>query len=185
MGKRGRIPKDKDKLVGHRDNSLNVIKGGVAFDAPKPNSRWLRRTKTQWQDYWGSDLAKTAQIVDFPAFYRLFQFYDEAERANRTIQSMGSAGLIDVGSKGQPVVNPLINLTLKLEDKILRLEQELGLTPLARQRLGIAYSEAQTGFAQLQKLLELDDQKEIEDPRLKVLENKEIKEKPEVKEKNG
>ena len=35
------------------------------------------------------------------------------------------------------------------------------------------------------KLLELDDQKEIEDPRLKVLENKEVKEKPEVKEKNG
>ena len=82
-------------------------------------------------------------------------------------------------------LNPLINLTLKLEDKILRLEQELGLTPLARQRLGIAYSEAQTGFAQLQKLLELDDQKEIEDPRLKVLENKEVKEKVEVKEKNG
>ena len=185
MGKRGRIPKDKDKLVGHRDNNLNVIKGGVSFDVPKPNSRWLRKTKTQWQDYWDSDLAKTAQIVDFPAFYRLFQFYDEAERANRTIQQMGSAGLIDVGSKGQPVVNPLINLTLKLEDKILRLEQELGLTPLARQRLGIAYSEAQTGFAQLQKLLELDDQKEIEDPRLKVLENKEVKEKVEVKEKNG
>ena len=29
------------------------------------------------------------------------------------------------------------------------------------------------------------DQKEIEDPRLKVLENKEVKEKVEVKEKNG
>ena len=41
MGKRGRIPKQKDKLTGHRDNSLSVIQGGKAFETPKANSRWL------------------------------------------------------------------------------------------------------------------------------------------------
>ena len=170
MGKRGRIPKQKDKLTGHRDSTLSVLQGGKAFETPKANSRWLTKTRNYWKQYWDSELASTAQQVDFPAFYRLFQFYDEVERANRTIQNMGNGGLIDVGSKGQPVVNPLIILTLKLEEKILKLEQELGLTPLSRQRLGISFSENAMGFRQLQQLLQDDEEKELIDPRLKMLE---------------
>ena len=170
MGKRGGIPKQKNKLTGHRDNSLSVIQGGKAFETPKANSRWLAKTKRYWNEYWNSDLASTAQKVDFPAFYRLFQFYDEVERANRTIQNMGNSGLLGVGSTGQPTINPLITLTLKLEEKILKLEQELGLTPLARQRLGIAFGEAQMGFKQLQQLLQDDEEKELLDPRILMLE---------------
>jgi len=170
MAKRGRIPKQKDKLTGHRDSSLSVIQGGKAFETPKTNSRWLAKTKRYWNEYWDSDLASTAQKVDFPAFYRLFQFYDEVERANRTIQNMGNSGLLGVGSTGQPTINPLITLTLKLEEKILKLEQELGLTPLARQRLGIAFGEAQMGFKQLQQLLQDDEEKELLDPRILMLE---------------
>jgi phage terminase small subunit len=86
------------------------------------------------------------------------------------VQSQGSAALLGTGSKGQAIINPLILLTLKLEEKILKLEQELGLTPLARQRLGIAYGEAQMGFKQLQQLLQDDDEKELDDPRLLMLE---------------
>ena len=170
MGKRGRLPKQKDKLTGHRDSSLSVIQGGKAFETPKANSRWLAKTKRYWIEYWDSDLASTAQKVDFPAFYRLFQFYDEVERANRTIQNMGNSGLLGVGSTGQPTINPLITLTLKLEEKILKLEQELGLTPLARQRLGIAFGEAQMGFKQLQQLLQDDEEQELIDPRILMLE---------------
>ena len=170
MAKRGRLPKQKDKLTGHRDSSLSVIQGGKAFETPKANSRWLAKTKRYWNEYWDSDLASTAQKVDFPAFYRLFQFYDEVERANRTIQNMGNSGLLGVGSTGQPTINPLITLTLKLEEKILKLEQELGLTPLSRQRLGISFSENAMGFRQLQQLLQDDEEKELIDPRLKMLE---------------
>ena len=167
---RGRLPKQKDKLTGHRSNSLNVIQGGKTFETPKPNSRWLTKTRTYWKDYWDSELASTAQRVDFPAFYRLFQYYDETERANRTIQNLGNNGLLSSGSRGQPTINPLISLTLKLEEKILKLEQELGLTPLSRQRLGISVSENAMGFKQLQQLLQDDEEKELVDPRLLVLE---------------
>ena len=80
---------------------------------------------------------------------------------------MGNGGLIDVGSKGQPVVNPLITLTLKLEEKILKLEQELGLTPLSRQRLGISFSENAMGFRQLQQLLQ-DDEERVKNVRSNV-----------------
>ena len=117
-------------------------------------------------------MSSTAQSVDLPAFYRLFQYYDENERATRVIVRLGNEGLLSVGSTGQPTINPLINLTLKLEEKILKLEQELGLTPLARQRLGIAFGEAQMGFKQLQQLLQDDDEKQP-DPRLMVSQEEE------------
>ena len=170
MAKRGRLPKQKENLVGHRDNSLNVIQGGKQFETPKPNVKWLRVTQRQWKEYWDSELASTAQKVDLPAFNRLFQYYDEAERANRAIRTAGNNGLLSRGSTGQPTINPLITLTLKLEEKILKLEQELGLTPLSRQRLGIAYGESQMGFHQLQQLLQADEEKQISDPRLLMLE---------------
>jgi len=169
MAPKGPIPKDKTKLTGHRDNSLTMLQGGKNFPTPKPNSRWVAKTIKYWNEYWNSELAATAQAVDLPAFYRLFQYYDETERANRVIARQGNSGLLAEGSKGQAVINPLIQLTLKLEEKILRLEQELGLTPLARQRLGIAFGEAQMGFQQLQQLLAEDD-KELVDPRLLLLE---------------
>ena len=170
MGKRGRIPKQANRTVGHRESNISVLPGGRNEDQPKPNYNWLSKTRKYWQNYWDSDLSSTAQQVDYPAFYRLFQYYDETERANRTIHKMGSEGLLGIGSTGQPTINPLITLTLKLEEKILKLEQELGLTPLARQRLGIAFGEAQMGFKQLQQLLQEDDEKELDDPRLLMLE---------------
>ena len=80
------------------------------------------------------------------------------------ILKLGNNGLLSVGSQGQPKVNPLIDLTIKLESSILKLEQELGLTPLARQRLGIAFGEAQVGFKQLQEFLK-EDRIETIDPR--------------------
>ena len=69
------------------------------------------------------------------------------------------------GSTGQPKVNPLIELVLKLEDKMLKLENELGLTPLARQRLGIAFGEAAMNLTNLTEILE-NDWDDYEDPRI-------------------
>ena len=78
---------------------------------------------------------------------------------------MGSKGLLSKGSTGQPKVNPLIELVLKLEDKMLKLENELGLTPLARQRLGIAFGEAAMNLTNLTEILE-NDWDDYEDPRI-------------------
>ena len=57
---RGRLPKQKDKLTGHRDNSLSVLQGGKSFETPKANSRWLTKTRNYWTQYWDSDLASVA-----------------------------------------------------------------------------------------------------------------------------
>jgi|TARA_R110000787_G_scaffold63044_3_gene142178 P27 family predicted phage terminase small subunit len=170
---KGRLPKEKNKLAGHRDNSLSVLQGGKTFETPKANKKWLQKTRSYWLQYWESELSSMAQKVDFPAFYRLFQYYDQNERAQNTLRKLGNNGLLSLGSTGQSTINPLITLTLKLEEKILRLEQELGLTPLSRQRLGISYSENAMGFQQLQQLLQEDEEKEFIDPRLKMIEQEE------------
>ena len=98
MSKRGRIPKQANLKTGHRDNSLQVLKGGSEFTKPKARAQWLTATRRYWKKYWDSELSSTAQAVDLPAFYRLFQFYDQVERANRMILKLGNKGLLSVES---------------------------------------------------------------------------------------
>jgi P27 family predicted phage terminase small subunit len=59
--------------------------------------------------------------------------YDQHSRS----MDVASQTLLVKGSTGQVRVNPLADHALKLEGAIVRLENELGLTPAARVRLGI------------------------------------------------
>tara|TARA_B100001250_G_C19541446_1_gene674948 strand:+ start:88 stop:669 length:582 start_codon:yes stop_codon:yes gene_type:complete len=170
MAKRGRI--QKTNSVGHREDNITILQGSkeLTFQKPKPYTQWLKITRERWETYWDSDLSQMTQLVDLPALERLFQYYDETERASRTLRKLGSKGLLSKGSTGQPRINPLIELMLKVEEKILRLENELGLTPLSRQRLGIAFGEASMSILDLQNYLD-KDWDDYEDPRLIMLED--------------
>lgn len=170
MAKRGRI--QKADSVGHREHTITILQGDkeLTYERPKPYSQWLKVTKERWDTYWDSDISQMTQSVDLPALERLFQYYDETERASRTLRKLGSKGLLSKGSTGQPKINPLIELMLKLEEKILKLENELGLTPLSRQRLGIAFGEASMSILDLQKFME-SDWDDYDDPRLIRLED--------------
>ncbi len=53
MGKRGRIPKQANRTVGHRDNNISVLPGGRNSKPPKPNYNWLAKTRTYWQKLLG------------------------------------------------------------------------------------------------------------------------------------
>ena len=90
MAKRGRI--QKADPVGHRDNqnTITILQGDkeLTYERPKPYSSWLKITKERWDTYWESDLSKLTQLVDLPILERLFQYYDETERASRTIRKM-------------------------------------------------------------------------------------------------
>ena len=169
MAKRGRI--QKTNSVGHREDNITILQGSkeLTFQKPKPYTQWLKITRERWETYWDSDLSQMTHLVDLPALERLFQYYDETERASRTLRKLGSKGLLSKGSTGQPRINPLIELMLKVEEKILRLENELGLTPLSRQRLGIAFGEASMSILDLQNYLD-KDWDDYEDPRLIMLE---------------
>jgi len=63
------------------------------------------------------------------------------------------------GSQGQPRLNPALDGIMKLEGAILRLENELGLTPSARLRLGITFADASNSLDALaQKFVTVDDE---------------------------
>ena len=170
MAKRGRI--QKANSVGHRDHTITILQGDkeLTYERPKPYRQWLKITRERWDTYWDSDLSQMTQLVDLPALERLFQYYDQIDSANRGIRKGGSKNLLGVGSKGQQKLHPLIELVIKLEDKVLKLENELGLTPLARQRLGIAFGEASMSILDLQKFME-NDWDDYDDPRLIMVED--------------
>lgn len=135
MGSRGPLPKDPSKLHGHRPRP--EAKRPVAqpdVEAPEPRDEWREDTRAAWTTYWSSELAAMTLPVDRPSITRLFSMYDQYARA---MEVVGMA-LVVKGSTGQLRTNPLADHALRLDAAILRLENELGLTPAGRNRMGIA-----------------------------------------------
>jgi hypothetical protein len=92
---------------------------------------------------------------------RLFTYYDEWERSMRAYRRRR----LVTGSTGQPKLNDLGKFCLELESKIERLEDKLGITPMARMRLGIAFGEARKTLEEINR--EVDEGiQEADDPRL-------------------
>lgn len=167
MGRRGPLKKPQERAQGHRPHtgtSLTVIPG-KAVDAPEPPKGLLKSSREAWDAYWQSDVAQVAQEVDMPAIRRLFEAYDQYERAMKITKT----ALAVKGSTGQIRVNPVAEYAMKLDTQILRLENELGLTPMARQRLGIAVGQAQLTLAQINKMAQ-EDVDDGDDPRLEIIE---------------
>jgi hypothetical protein len=98
-----------------------------------------------WTAYWsdhvsgattGSDLALiTRWARNLDRYYRLTA---EADR-----------NPVARGSKGQPIGSPLYQLVFKLEAAIERAEQQLGIGPLNRLKLGLIVSESYKTLADL------------------------------------
>ena len=134
MGRRGPLPKDPDALLGHRSKAERARPAAPGtFRPPRASDGWLPATRAAWRAFWASEMAAVASAVDLPAIGRLFAMYDQHSRAMEVV----SKALVVRGSTGQIRANPLADLALKLEGSIGRLEGELGLTPAARQRMGI------------------------------------------------
>jgi P27 family predicted phage terminase small subunit len=143
------MPKPADKVQGHRARPVvkdPVVQAPEVQRTPDPKADWLDSTKTAWAVYWRSDVARIVLDVDAPSIFRLFSLYDQHERSMDVVRM----ALVVKGSTGQIRTNPLADHALKLEGVILRLENELGLTPLARSRLGIQIARVPTteGMAQ-------------------------------------
>ena len=130
---------------------------------PAGSSRWLERTRAAWTAYFTSDaevLVVDAEVLIVASRYfglldMRFRF-ENAVRAKPVVQ----------GSKDQDVLNPMFAGVLGLEDRLQRLEPQLGIGSWNRAKLGIV---AATGMRTLQQInAELDEQMEREqvvDPR--------------------
>jgi P27 family predicted phage terminase small subunit len=147
VGERGPIGRGQ----GHRTERVVALRpqGPAGGPLPAP-SGWLVATRRAWEAYWASDVARAAAEVDLAAVERYFAYLDEWRRCMRGLRRRR---LVE-GSQGQPVMSPLAGQVARLETMLGRLESQLGLTPMARARLGITIGEAARS---LEELLDDDD----------------------------
>jgi P27 family predicted phage terminase small subunit len=102
--------------------------------APAARKEWYAETKARWKAFWASDAARVlAPAVDAAAVQRLFDLYDERERAYR---GFAKARFVE-GSQGQQVLNPMGRLVAAFDGEIRQLEDRLGFSPASRLRLGL------------------------------------------------
>ncbi len=85
--------------------------------------------------------------MDLPRIERWIETSDEYEKVNAILKQ---TRLVQ-GSMGQPALNPLVRYLSVLLGELGAAETELGMTPLARQRLGIAYGQARLTARELNR----------------------------------
>lgn len=150
---------------GHREGDVGLvvvpISGGAAV--PDPPREWLKATREQWATFWVSPVAQLVLPVDTPSVERLFSMYDMRARAERVYRK---APVVS-GSMGQQVLSPMAGEIHALDKTITTLEDRLGITPLARLKLGVKFGEAKQALADswdVDEDLDADD-----DPRLRAI----------------
>lgn len=141
MGSRGPLPKEEGKRQNRRARSnLKLIEqhDPSAVVVPLPPDGLSEAQVESWTQFWHSELSQLVKDTDLSSVRRLWNYYQQHE----DLTGIFAKGRMVAGSTGQPRLNPALDGLMKLETAILRLENELGLTPSARLRLGITFADA-------------------------------------------
>lgn len=141
MGERGPIAK-REGRQGHSTPVAVDVREVATVEVPPPPAGLRPEIEQQWRDIWDAGGARVVMILDMPALKRLFQYRNRHADITEYLDGLAPADLVTTGSTGQERVHPLAEHVAKLERLILMLEEKLGLTPMARARLGIALAES-------------------------------------------
>ena len=156
-----RVDKSKTRDFG-------VVEGGAAAvpEVPQTQPALLKRTREWWESVWRSQIAGSwDRESDLPAVERLAKLHDDRERA---VRSYRQEPLVE-GSQGQPVLNPLRSVVAECDKEIRQLEDRLGLSPLARLKLGVTFGEMHRSLEGLTGEITADDDDDgdaDDDPRV-------------------
>jgi hypothetical protein len=165
VAKAGRTPKPEGRRHGHHKPAVSIVP--ALADGPKPGEPVrkvptaprgiLPATRKLWRAYWKSDVSVIARESDrLGICTRYFKLLDLHTRLHTALFPEDDAGdaaleLYVSGSTGQVKTNPVIDKLVLIEKQLLAMEGELGLTPLARARLGISVGEANEKAEQLNR----------------------------------
>jgi hypothetical protein len=116
-----------------------------------------------WDAYWGDVVSGVTRDSDASLVIR---WAKNVDRYHRLIAEADRAPMI-CGSTGQQVANPIYGLALKVEASIKQDEQQLGIGPLNRLKLGTVFSETARSLAELNA--EAAEGDSCEDPRLTLI----------------
>lgn len=140
-----RAKKKPHEVADRRNGAPLVLVSSDEVVVPEFPTGLRAPGKEAWTTYWTSPMAQVATDADKQALTRYCKALDELATAQR---EMGRQRLVE-GSQGQPRLNPLAAWIQSRESVITQLEDRLGLTPLARMRLGIATGEAHRSLAEM------------------------------------
>jgi len=147
----GRPRKPIAQRQGHRTQAaLVVVPSPLKRTVPRPPDGLLPSSRKAWRVYWQSDVSRVADPVDMPRIERWIKTLDEYERVNPILKQTR----LVKGSTEQPVLNPLAPYVASLAAELRAAEYELGLTPLARLRLGIFLGQARITAEELNRTLD-------------------------------
>lgn len=163
----GKARKNPNQLAGHRQGRASLAAIAVrtaedrAANVPQMPTvgagvpRFLQVTRRAWQLYWTSELSDHVdRTADLYRVERWIRVVDTAERAWRTCQQ----DWVALGSMGQVRLNPMFKVVEFCEAQLKVAEEQLGMTPLARARLGIAFGEAASALDKLQDAMNEPDE---------------------------
>ena len=157
MGSRGPLPKEEGKRQNRRARSNLRLIDKYEADKPPPPAPpdgLSPQRVDDWNRYFNSQLAGLVQETDLSAVRRLWNYYQQHDE----LTEIFAKSRLVAGSTGQPRMNPAADALLKMETAILRLENELGLTPSARLRLGITFADATNSLEKLtEHVMTMDD----------------------------
>lgn len=152
MGSRGPLPKEEGKRQRRRSSAnLKLIAEHDPATAvvPEPPDGMSETQLGTWNEFFRSELAGLVRSTDLAVVRRLWGYYQQHEELTRVFDR----SRLVAGSQGQPRINPAHDALMKLEGAILRLENELGLTPSARLRLGITFADSMASLDDLNERL--------------------------------
>lgn len=149
----------------HADRYKSLELAREPVPTPDPPKGLLKATLNLWEDFWASDVSRAWQTGDLDGLGRLIVYRDEWARLMNVYRE---ARMVE-GSTGQVKVNPALREALNLEAAMKSIAADLGLTPMARMRLGIAFGQATKTIEELRETANHDDDAD-DDPRLAALE---------------
>lgn len=158
MGARGPLAKREGRQ--RRGAPVTGELQAAAPATPEPPADLHADVLLQWQDFWDSQAAQVLADIDLPALHRLFRYRSEWHSVADRLRVIGGGDVVE-GSAGQLRMHPLSERLIKLETTITALEDKLGLTPMARARLGISLALNQLTWQQVAQSGRPSERKEI------------------------
>lgn len=143
--------------------SLALVYGDLQ-DAPEPPRGLLKTTRGTWAAYWSSQVSHAVdRAADAQRLERWIFAVDQWHRANKTLRKFP----LVKGSMGQPVLSPLADYVAKLERTIATAEEEFGMTPRARLRLGLHVADLARTAADLNAMIHDEDPDDADEDALR------------------
>lgn len=144
MGLRG-------SLAIKQGGGVEVIDERTGRPIPTPPDNLSDNLLREWEEYWTSEVANASDAVDVPTVRRLFIYRLEWETLSAAYMALPVEERVIEGSRnsGAIQIHPFSKRLTELEKTINMLEKELGLTPLARARLGIEIGQSKRTWQQV------------------------------------